>query len=198
MRLFHGVLWTTIVFFFAIFTDLRWKTSRLIAGFFHGTVHFLAAIFLSWLSAVVVFSFADNQGDDLLYAFGEYDPSYYTTYWTTIPFWSATIFVFAGGWILGSFVMGLYLFLMLNVFNRHWNEAFSSLAIEDWKNFLRLKIDATGTLTIYPIGIAKVPRSRRERDRNLQAVEGPALKIAPELIEPPIVIAGSTGQSTHG
>jgi hypothetical protein len=36
------------------------------------------------------------------------------------------------------------------------------LQIEDWKNFLRMKIDSQGVLTIYPIGIDRVPRAWRE------------------------------------
>jgi hypothetical protein len=54
-------------------------------------------------------------------------------------------------------VMGSYLLIALNSFGRHWNEAFSSLRIEDHKGFLRLKIDATGRLTVYPIVLDKVP-----------------------------------------
>src|SRR5262249_52366467 len=99
------------------------------------------------------------------------------------------------GWLAGSLVMGLYLFLMLNVFSRHWNEAFSSLAIPDWKNFLRLKIESNGTLTIYPIGIAKVPRTRAARNRNPRAVAGPPITIDAQLIEPPIVIKAPAGHT---
>ncbi len=40
--------------------------------------------------------------------------------------------------------MGLYLLLSLNLFGRHGNEAFSSLGVEDWKNFLRLHINEKG------------------------------------------------------
>src|SRR5438552_1029184 len=43
--------------------------------------------------------------------------------------------VFAAGWIVGPALLGLYLLVSLNVFGRHHNEAFSSLAIADWKNF---------------------------------------------------------------
>jgi hypothetical protein len=78
----------------------------------------------------------------------------------------------------------------LNFFGRHGNEAFSSLAVEDWKNFLRLHINEQGDLTIYPIGIRRVPRKwKASRDKT-----GPELESAdpdasePELIEPPIVM----------
>src|SRR5262249_10109370 len=61
-----------------------------------------------------------------------------------------------GGFGGGSFIMGLYLLVSLNLFGRHWNEAFSSLAIPDWKHFLRLHIAPNGDLTIYPIGLERV------------------------------------------
>lgn len=63
-----------------------------------------------------------------------------------------------GGWLVGGTIMGLYLLISLNVFGRHTNGAFSSLRIEDWKHFLRLHIDPSGDLTIFPIGLARVPR----------------------------------------
>jgi hypothetical protein len=58
--------------------------------------------------------------------------------------------------------MGVYLLISLNFFGRHSNEAFSSLASPDWKHFLRMKIDAGGGLTIFPIGIRSVPREWKE------------------------------------
>jgi hypothetical protein len=63
-----------------------------------------------------------------------------------------------GGFVVGPIILGLYLLISLNVFHRHGNEAFSALRVEDRKSILRLHIDATGRLTIYPIGIRRVPR----------------------------------------
>jgi hypothetical protein len=86
--------------------------------------------------------------------------------------------------------MGAYLLLSLNVFGRHGNEAFSSLGVEDWKNFVRLHIDQNGDLTIYPVGIKRVPRKWKQRNGN----HGPELEpdddnaTNAELIEPPIVM----------
>jgi hypothetical protein len=53
--------------------------------------------------------------------------------------------------------MGLYLLICLNGSGRHWNEAFSSLRIAHYKNFLRLRIGTDGTLTVFPIGLTRVP-----------------------------------------
>jgi hypothetical protein len=56
-------------------------------------------------------------------------------------------------------IMGCYLLIALNGFHIHWNEAFTSLRIENYKGFLRLKIDRDGNLTVYPIVIEQVPAS---------------------------------------
>jgi hypothetical protein len=61
------------------------------------------------------------------------------------------------GGLLASTVIGMYLLLCLNVFGKHWNEAFSSLRISGFKNFLRLRITPDGVLTVFPIGLTKVP-----------------------------------------
>jgi hypothetical protein len=76
--------------------------------------------------------------------------------------------------------MGIYLLACLNLAGRHWNEAFSALRIRHYKNFLRMRIDASGRLTIYPIGLSDVPRDKSVPPHN------PPL--SPELIESPIMI----------
>ena len=64
------------------------------------------------------------------------------------------------------------------------------LGVEDWKNFIRMHINEQGDLTIYPIGIRRVPRKWKERG----AGTGPKLvsddprATNPELIERPIVM----------
>ena len=94
-------------------------------------------------------------------------------------------------------MLGAYLFVSLNVFGRHHNEAFSSLAIPDWKNFLRLHIDDSGALRIYPIGIDRVPRTWRPASSGPRLVSSDRRATPPRLIEPPIVIpseSNSTGR----
>lgn len=88
-----------------------------------------------------------------------------------IPF--AGLMIFLGilvtiGGLLGGFVFGVFLLFSLNVMNLQWTNAFSSLRVKDYKNFLRLKIDSGGGLTVYPIGI-----ERTGEDAS-----------APQLIEP--------------
>jgi hypothetical protein len=84
--------------------------------------------------------------------------------------------------------MGLYLLISLNVFGRHWNEAFSALAIPDWKHFLRLHIAANGDLTIYPIGISRVPRRWKKGDAGPELIPDDSSATEPALIEAPIIL----------
>ena len=167
-----AVLWIVVVLCgFLLFTDTSSRAYRYVGGFTHGLVQLVTA----FLTACAV--------------------RHAMTRWQALPSWiapyAAPAIQFAIGWVTGSFIMGLYLFVSLNVFHRHRNEAFSSLKIEDYKNFLRLSIDEEGNLWIYPIGITRVPRRWRE-------VEGatkydPKLEPAPDdagtpphLIEGPI------------
>jgi hypothetical protein len=91
------------------------------------------------------------------------------------------ILVGIAGGVIAATVMGLYFLISLNGFGKHWNEAFSSMRIKNYKNFLRLRIAPGGRLTIYPIGLRSVPKDRSDPPRN------PPL--APALIEPPIHVS---------
>lgn len=75
----------------------------------------------------------------------------------------------AASGLASATTFGAYLWFSLAILHRHWNEAFSSLRIEDFKSFLRLKIDGKGVLTVHPLGL------RRPGDR-------------PHLIEEPFSI----------
>jgi hypothetical protein len=77
--------------------------------------------------------------------------------------------LYVGGHLIGSFIMGLYLLISLNLWRHHHNVAFSALRIKDYKNFLRIRIKPDGTLDIFPIGV-------------------PHLSKPPILIEGPITI----------
>lgn len=78
----------------------------------------------------------------------------------TIVTYAAAIFLYfvilaipaAGG------VFGTWLALTLNIFKAQYNEGFSSLRIEHWKNFLKLHINKNGDLEIFAIGFRRVPK----------------------------------------
>lgn len=168
-----GMFWiVAVILGFIAFTDTHSRIYRIIGGFLHGSAHLLAAFLLGWVAIRIstYFGFKYDSTSQLLVS---------------------GILVFIGGWIIGSFIMGVYLFISLNLFGRHSNEAFSSLAIQDWKNFLKIKIDPTGRVTIYPIGVRRVPRKWKARESN---ASGPYMipddpkATDPELIEQPIEV----------
>ena len=175
------------IFGFVFFTETHSNRFRVLMGGLHGILHVLAAYFIAVL---LVFLVADQT---------------IAEHWTLkIPWFGdhqfsldlrlilAGVLIYIVSFLAGSFIMGVYLLVSLNVFGRHSNEAFSSLAVEDWKNFVRLHINEQGDLTIYPIGIRRVPRKWRKR----AAETGPELEPDPadhrataaELIEPPITM----------
>lgn len=61
------------------------------------------------------------------------------------------------GVLAGGLLFGTYLALMSGLFGQLPNNAFGSLAIEDWKGFLRMRLDAAG-LEAWMIGCERVPR----------------------------------------
>jgi hypothetical protein len=67
----------------------------------------------------------------------------------------------AGGALVGGLLTGIYLLVSINVFGRHNNEAFSSLRVQDYKQWLRMRIDATGMLTVWSLALDRVPRRWR-------------------------------------
>jgi len=95
--------------------------------------------------------------------------------------WPMILYVGIVGGFLSATILGAYFLLCLTFFRKHQTEAFSALRIQDYKNFLRMRIGRRGQLTVYPIGLQRVPRDDGEQLRN------PPL--APHLIEPPIPIS---------
>ena len=168
-----GTFWVILVFLgFWLFTDTHSVRFRYIAGTVHGLVHVAAVFFIGWWASYVVV----QRGFEF-------------TSISQLVLSGALIFLL--GWIIGSVILGLYLLISLNVFGRHTNEAFSSLAIADWKNFLRMKIAVDGSLTIYPIGIRRVATKWAERPspgQGLRFTPSDPAATGPELIERPIVI----------
>jgi hypothetical protein len=84
-------------------------------------------------------------------------------------------------------VVALYLLIASRV-GINLNEVMAGQSIEDHKGFLRLRIDRTGTLTIYPV---RLDRVCREWDANPDGAPTdpwllPRQPLEPGLIEPPI------------
>lgn len=106
--------------------------------------------------------------------------------------WWTLILTFPGGWVVGSFVLGLYLWAS-SLCSRNLAWAYAALRIQDWKSFLRLHVARDGALTIYPIGLRRVARHwrRRATGPDSSALEPEDDVDPPELIEVPIVIRPS-------
>ncbi|MDT4897796.1 MAG: hypothetical protein QOH25_2873 [Acidobacteriota bacterium] len=195
---------------FVLFTDTHSKAHRWIMGSLHALAHILSAFTVTLASIYLVISIATatSRWNNPPGRIGSFELNWVYK-WTQgenvfnldLRVLLAVILILAGGYLVGSFIQGLYLLISLNVFGRHFNESFSTIAVEDWKSFLKLKIDRNGDLTIYPIGIRRVPRKwkindgasgadiipDRERDREATA---------PALIEPPIILRRTTATAT--
>ena len=162
-------LWVlAVIGLFVLFTDTHSRVYRWIGGLVHATAHWVAVFYIAWaaqLAATAVFP-APGIG----------------------RFVSSGAIVFAGGWLVGASIMGVYLLVSLNVFGRHSEEAFSALKVQDYKHFLRLHIGVDGALTIYPIKIERVPRRWRDRraGETTPSRVVPDEPLSPELIEAPI------------
>jgi hypothetical protein len=89
--------------------------------------------------------------------------------------------------VISGTLIGLYLWFCVSVFGIHWGH-FSSLAVQDYKSFLRLHIGQDGKLTVYPVGLQKVPADRGWPWSRAKPPRNPPLD--PHLIETPIKIPG--------
>lgn len=175
---------------FMFFTDTHYTLYRTVMGGLHAVAHILAAFAIALIVAAFVTQISTPEAWSLRIP---WPGGFHFDFDLRLPF--AGFLILVGGFVFGSLIMGVYLLISLNVFGRHGNEAFSSLAIEDWKSFLRMHIDELGNLTIYPIGVRRVPRKWKPRQTNTgpELVPDDPAATEPELIESPIVMeAGRT------
>jgi hypothetical protein len=155
-----GFFWiVALVLGFWAFTDTHKRWYRLLGGGAHALSHLGGIVMSSYVGWKFSLLVADRTISRMLLG-------------------AAATFVC--GYFVSGFLMGIYLFISLLVFRRHANEAFSALHWRHYKNFIRLHIDSSGTLGIYPIGIRKVPSAG---NKHLSIAE-----LAPELIEEPIYV----------
>jgi hypothetical protein len=135
------ILATLIVAGFWAFTDTSSKWYRRIAGSLHGLTHTAVAVGLPTL--------AIKLSNGVILAIG--------SYWAPFIMFGVVVVLTGAGAVFGAFVMGVYLYVSLNVFGRHRNEAFSALKEERYKSFLRLRIEEDGSTTLYAIGMERPP-----------------------------------------
>ncbi len=164
---FNGLWLIAFITSFMFFTDTHVRWFRVSGGVSHAIAHLAAAFGVGWLALLVttrVFGFGFGEVPQMLVA---------------------GLLTFVGGGIVGAILLGLYLLISLRVFGRHATEAFSSLRIQDYKQWLRLRIEPDGMLKLFAIAIDRVPRRWAHRgqgeSRKLESFD--ALATAPRLIE---------------
>lgn len=136
-----------------------------VVGYIHGLCHLVLVCSLLWLFAYV--------NKNLLQIENEH--------WMTATILAEMLTI--GGY-LASVLMGTYLMLTNRLLQIHDNEAYSSLKITGYKNFLRMCFK-NGTLTIYPVGVKQTAKWAWSKDKQQFTTTD---KLAPELIEQPIII----------
>jgi hypothetical protein len=163
----NGMWLVSIIGGFIFFTDTHIRSWRILGGAFHALLHLAAAFLVGWAALLLTV-----KGFDLAYG-------------SMAQLLLSGLVTFVLGGPVGAFILGVYLFVSIRIFGRHGNEAFSSLRIQDYKQWLRLRIDAAGALTIYAIAIDRVPRRwndvRRGGEATVEAADPRAS--APRLID---------------
>ncbi len=102
-----------------------------------------------------------------------------------------------GGLVAGA-LFGLYLYASSRWWNQNHNDAFSAMRLDSHRNFLRMRIQ-DDQVTVYPIGLDRVPKRREWRVNSTRVGSPPPVYIptsplAPRLIEGPIVVRSPTQQ----
>jgi hypothetical protein len=149
--------------------------AKIVMGLVHLALQLVALILVGLLAVKLVAGFADRG-------------------WFT--FWLLVAMAVLGG-VVGGLTTGLYLAVCnaLPRFNAHGNEAFSSMRLTSYRNFLRIHLDHDGVLHVYPLGVRRSVRRWRLDPDN----KDDASWLAPEqgaepvvhLIEPPFEIGGA-------
>lgn len=176
------------------------KSSIFLIGALHFTLHFFLAIYIAKFLYITLIRFENF-------------------------FLLTAGFIVCGlllGWLINGLLLSTYIAFSNYLLNMHEEELYSSQSIEDWKCFLRMRINSEG-LTIYPVGLRKTVRrwkvSKNEgevhqstrrtlsswiQDQILSSLDVTVQKgtthifepidaIKPELIEPPITIPSRKG-----
>jgi hypothetical protein len=131
-----GLVWVVgILLAFVAFTDTHKPVYRWLAGLFHGSIHLTAALAISAVTSHLLSEQAMNP---------------------VLERFVGSLMTFVGGYFIGATIMGIYLIISVVFFRRHGNEAFSSLKIEGYKNFVRMRLDADG-LSVWAFGLKDVP-----------------------------------------
>ena len=130
------------------------RSTRILLGGIHTLLHMVGMI-LTLCVALTITGWIYGHVEALSFSF----------------FWFLLFMIVLGGGVGGT-VIGIYLMFSLNLFGANLTNAFSSLRLASYKNFVRMKFDRNGDLVLYPLGIDH-PDGAKSQVR---------------AIEPPIVI----------
>jgi hypothetical protein len=163
----NGMWLIGIIGSFIFFTDTHARWWRILGGAGHALAHLAVAFLVGWLALLTTVNLFDMS-------FG-----------SVVQLVTAGFITFVLGGVAGAFILGVYLLISIRFLGRHSTEAFSSLRIQDYKQWLRLRIDASGALTIYAIAIDRVPRrwrpAQRQGEMTMEAFDAHATE--PRLID---------------
>jgi hypothetical protein len=151
------------------FADARTLPRRVGVGLVHGAVQLMLIVTIVWSVGIVL---------------PDFPPEIYGAAF------SATLFVVGG--YLGAQIFAVYLWIMQSFFRKHPTHSFSSQHIQDFRSFLRIRFHEDGSLTVFPIGIRRVPRRWRfvpDHAAGQPWFEPEDRDIECELIEEPIRVA---------
>src|SRR5262245_15783047 len=113
-------------------------------------------------------------------------------HWPRLSFLLFAAEMIIGGGLLAGALFGLYLYASSHWWNQNHNDAFSAMRLDSHRHFLRMRIK-DDAVTIYPIGLDRVPRRNAwrlnvERAGSPPPTYVPVSPLVPRLIEGPIVI----------
>lgn len=165
-----GLLWIVLFCGLVAFADAKTRSWRVVMGLLH-TAGYMATL-------IVAIRLISVGASRLPWA----DSPTHLETWLSLGIGAVLLFV--AGWLAGSFVMGLYLWVAQYLLNRHPNEAFAALHLTRYKGFLRMKLDHAGRLWLYPIGVDRACTKWEVDDEFIE----PGRPLSPHLIEAPIVI----------
>jgi hypothetical protein len=163
----NGMWLVGIIGSFIFFTDTHARWWRILGGAGHALAHLVVAFLVGWVALLTTVNLFDMS-------FG-----------SVVQLLTAGCMTFLLGGVAGAFILGFYLLISIRFLGRHSTEAFSSLRIQDYKQWLRLRIDASGALTIYAIAIDRVSRrwqpAQRQGEMTMEAFDARATE--PRLID---------------
>src|SRR5262249_5637867 len=129
----------------------------------------------------------------LAFAFSHLNTNFFdSAVWPRLSFILFAIEMILLGGLTGGALFGLYLYASSRWWNQNHNDAYSAMRLDSYRNFLRMRI-RDDEVTIYPVGLDRVPRRREWRANTTgrgspPPVYVPVSPLAPRLIEGPIVV----------